>query len=119
MTVDGLKGGHSGVNIHECRANANQLLTRLLRKLLVAVQDVCIASLQGGDKRCARSQSAPLLEAMYTERCCDRLLRPDGDEILRQFRAGLTARRAYTIHVAAQHCGCVGTAVVEHHPTLM
>lgn len=62
VTVDGLKGGHSGVNIHECRGNANQLLTRSLRALLGTVEGARVASMQGGDKRCgSRRIRDPLL----------------------------------------------------------
>ena len=49
ILVDGLQGGHSGVEIHKNRANANQVMG----ELLVRIQEkmpVCIVSLAGGSK---------------------------------------------------------------------
>ena len=48
LTVEGLKGGHSGVDIHEYRANAIVLLASVLAPL--AEMGTRIVSLQGGDK---------------------------------------------------------------------
>lgn len=47
ITVDGLMGGHSGVEIHKERGNANCLLGRLLYELQ-QVSDVCVCSANGG-----------------------------------------------------------------------
>jgi dipeptidase D len=47
LTVSGLRGGHSGVNIHEQRANALKLLTRCLATLRDS-QDLRIVELSGG-----------------------------------------------------------------------
>ena len=49
ITVDGLKGGHSGVEINQGRGNASMLLGRVLRALekMTALR---IASVQGGQK---------------------------------------------------------------------
>ncbi len=49
LLVDGLQGGHSGVEIHKNRANAN----KVMGELLVRIQEkmpVCIVSLSGGAK---------------------------------------------------------------------
>ena len=49
LTVDGLQGGHSGVEIHKNRANANKVMGMLLdrvRKLM----PFCLTSLAGGAK---------------------------------------------------------------------
>ena len=49
ILVDGLQGGHSGVEIHKNRANAN----KVMGELLVRIQEklpVCIVSLAGGAK---------------------------------------------------------------------
>eukprot|EP00208_Stichococcus_sp_RCC1054_P000030 CAMPEP_0206143220 /NCGR_PEP_ID=MMETSP1473-20131121/19682_1 /ASSEMBLY_ACC=CAM_ASM_001109 /TAXON_ID=1461547 /ORGANISM="Stichococcus sp, Strain RCC1054" /LENGTH=503 /DNA_ID=CAMNT_0053538521 /DNA_START=190 /DNA_END=1701 /DNA_ORIENTATION=- len=67
VTVDGLKGGHSGVNIHECRGNANQLLTRSLRALLGTVEGARVASMQGGDKRNALAREASAVVLVPSE----------------------------------------------------
>lgn len=47
LSVSGLQGGHSGVEIHKERANANCLLIRILRELM-ATGDLCMISLKGG-----------------------------------------------------------------------
>jgi len=49
LTVDGLKGGHSGVDIHEKRGNAIKLLAHTLSHLHMHT-DARIASINGGGK---------------------------------------------------------------------
>jgi len=49
VLVTGLQGGHSGLNIHEGRANAIKLLTRLLWNLRDSV-DFQLAEIDGGNK---------------------------------------------------------------------
>ena len=50
LVLTGLKGGHSGVDIHLGRANANKLLFRFLKDA-VAEQEVRLASFNGGTLR--------------------------------------------------------------------
>lgn len=57
LTLKGLKGGHSGVDIHLGRGNANKLLIRFLKKA-VAAFDLEIASLKGGSLRNAIPREA-------------------------------------------------------------
>ncbi|MDO5017522.1 MAG: aminoacyl-histidine dipeptidase [Porphyromonas sp.] len=84
VTLSGLKGGHSGVDIHLGRGNANKMMVRFLKKA-VEEFNVSIAQLQGGSLRNAipRDASAVLtcpeeeydelakrvadFEALYTE----------------------------------------------------
>jgi len=56
LTVTGLKGGHSGLEIHKGRGNAIKLLNRALYALDVV--GARIASVQGGDKRNAIPREA-------------------------------------------------------------
>ncbi len=49
LTVEGLQGGHSGVEIHKNRANANKVMGMLLSRIQSAMP-ICITSLQGGAK---------------------------------------------------------------------
>ncbi len=49
LTVDGLQGGHSGVEIHKNRANANKVMGELLSRVQ-ALMPVCITKLEGGAK---------------------------------------------------------------------
>ena len=50
VTVKGLRGGHSGLEIHEGRGNANKLLVRLVREAIEEC-DARLASWQGGNMR--------------------------------------------------------------------
>lgn len=50
VTLKGLRGGHSGLEIHEGRANANKEMVRLVRKA-VAELDARLAEWHGGNMR--------------------------------------------------------------------
>ena len=50
VTLKGLKGGHSGLEIHEGRANANKEMVRFVRKA-IAELDARLALWQGGNMR--------------------------------------------------------------------
>jgi len=50
VTVKGLRGGHSGLEIHEGRGNANKLLVRLVREAVEEL-DARLACWQGGNMR--------------------------------------------------------------------
>lgn len=58
VALRGLRGGHSGVNIHEERGNAIKLLVRILQDLLHHHGDWRLASLQGGTARNALPREA-------------------------------------------------------------
>lgn len=51
VVVDGLRGGHSGVDIHLQRGNAIKLLVRVLQGLRAAGIDFALATLEGGTAR--------------------------------------------------------------------
>ncbi len=57
ISITGLKGGHSGVEIHLNRANANRLIGRLLRFLS---RDVLAFDIEGGEKMNAIASSGVL-----------------------------------------------------------
>jgi len=57
IALTGLRGGHSGVNIHEERGNAIKLLVRVLRGL-EALGSLRLVSLQGGTARNALPREA-------------------------------------------------------------
>lgn len=63
ITVTGLRGGHSGADIHECRGNANKLLARMLG---AAAFPFRLMSFNGGNKHNAipRESRAELLMAI-------------------------------------------------------
>ncbi|MCW8902500.1 aminoacyl-histidine dipeptidase [Sedimenticola sp.] len=57
LTLKGLKGGHSGVDIHRSRGNANKLLSRLL-SVAESVCDIRLSSFAGGNMRNAIPREA-------------------------------------------------------------
>lgn len=59
ITVDGLQGGHSGAEIHQCRANANIIMGKILNGL-----NCRLINWQGGQKANAIPRSATVLVAM-------------------------------------------------------
>ena len=62
LTVEGLKGGHSGVEIHKNLANANKVMGEFLGRVL-KIMPVCITKLSGGakDNAIPRSCEATLI----------------------------------------------------------
>ena len=57
LSISGLKGGHSGVDIHTGRANANKLLVRFLLNASIDF-DISITELNGGSLRNAIPREA-------------------------------------------------------------
>ena len=49
LCVDGLKGGHSGVEIHQNRANANKVMGEFMRRIQ-ELMPLCLTSFSGGSK---------------------------------------------------------------------
>jgi len=73
LTVDGLQGGHSGVEIHKNRANANKVMGEFLGRVQ-KLMPLCITKLQGGakDNAIPRSCQVTLIPlGMYIERIND------------------------------------------------
>ncbi len=73
LTVEGLQGGHSGVEIHKNRANANKVMGELLGRVQ-KLMPLCITKLQGGakDNAIPRSCSVTFVAlGMYIERIND------------------------------------------------
>ena len=88
LTVEGLQGGHSGVEIHKNRANANKIMGLLLSRVQ-ALMPFCITKLSGGAKDNAiprTSQATLVLLGMHPERINDitaelqNMLRTEFDE---------------------------------------
>lgn len=91
LELGGLRGGHSGVDIHLERGNAIKLLVRLLRALEGRFgNDLRLIELQGGSARNALAREARARIALPTEtadRVRDRAL--DFEQLLRQEFAGV------------------------------
>jgi len=67
LQLTGLRGGHSGLDIHEGRGNANQLLCRTLFRLQQALP-IRISALNGGSLRNAIPREASALVSIPTEK---------------------------------------------------
>ncbi len=65
LTVGGLRGGHSGVDIHRPRANANRILGRLL-DAVAADENFRLASLAGGSAHNAIPRDARAVVGIAT-----------------------------------------------------
>lgn len=66
ITVDGLKGGHSGIEIHQSGANANKLLARLL-VLMGQKISFNLSSINGGSKHNAIAREATAVIGIHKE----------------------------------------------------
>lgn len=65
INIRGLRGGHSGGDIHENRGNANKVLVRLLQDVLD--EDLQLVTIAGGSKRNAIAREAHAVIAMSDE----------------------------------------------------
>lgn len=63
IALKGLRGGHSGLEINEGRANANKLMVRLVRSA-IEYNDACLARWKGGNMRNAIPREATVLLAI-------------------------------------------------------
>ena len=73
LTVEGLQGGHSGVEIHKRRANANKVMGAFLSRVQ-QLMPLCITKLSGGAKDNAIPRSCEVTMValgMYIERIND------------------------------------------------
>ncbi len=73
LTVEGLQGGHSGVEIHKKLANANKIMGELLDRVQ-KIMPICITKLSGGAKDNAIPRSAQVtlvMLGMHPERIND------------------------------------------------
>ncbi|MDO5036494.1 MAG: beta-Ala-His dipeptidase, partial [Porphyromonas sp.] len=68
INLSGLKGGHSGADIHLGRGNANKLLVRFLKKALQQLS-ISVAELHGGSLRNAIPRDAEVLLTLPAEEC--------------------------------------------------
>jgi dipeptidase D len=84
LSVTGLFGGHSGVNIHEPRANANKLIAGLL-SVLVGEMNVHLCSWSGGSKHNAISRESTARFAVETGRATE------ADNLLNEVRSSILA----------------------------
>lgn len=70
ITIKGLKGGHSGLEIGEGRGNANKMIARIVREA-VADDDAQLASWHGGNMRNAIPREAEVVLTLPKENLDD------------------------------------------------
>jgi dipeptidase D len=64
LAIGGLEGGHSGIEIHTGKANANVLLLRALREFSDAIPEIRLGNLNGGTAHNAIPREADALVAV-------------------------------------------------------
>ena len=70
ITLTNLRGGHSGLEINEGRANANKLMARLIRQAIID-DDARLASWKGGNMRNAIPRAAEVVLTIPQENLDD------------------------------------------------
>ncbi len=73
LVVEGLQGGHSGVEIHKKRANATKVMGQFLQRIQ-ALMPLCLTAISGGEKDNAiacRCEATVVAMGMYPERIND------------------------------------------------
>ena len=86
LTVEGLRGGHSGVDIHRNRANANKVMGELLSRVQ-KLMPLCITKISGGSKDNVITHSCQVTlvaMGMYPEKIND-VAQQLEDEIRQQY----------------------------------
>lgn len=88
LVVGGLKGGHSGIDIHKHRGNANKILARTLAEVKKA-GEVNLISLNGGSRKNAipRDAEALVQTATSTDVDVERLVSQMEQTIQKEFAA--------------------------------
>lgn len=66
ITIKGLKGGHSGLEICEGRGDANKMMVRIVREA-IAEDEACLASWHGGNMRNAIPREAEVVLTLPKE----------------------------------------------------
>lgn len=66
ITIKGLKGGHSGLEICKGRGNANKMMVRIVREA-IAEDEACLASWHGGNMRNAIPREAEVVLTLPKE----------------------------------------------------
>jgi len=87
LTIEGLLGGHSGAEIHKERANANIVITRIIKALAYEVP-VALISLEGGlkDNAIPREAEATFLVPEGCEQMANEVISAVAEEITMEYR---------------------------------
>ncbi|MBD5465942.1 MAG: aminoacyl-histidine dipeptidase [Lachnospiraceae bacterium] len=87
ITLTGLMGGHSGVEIHKNRGNANILMGKLLQRLSEK-EDIALSALEGGTKDNAipREAKAIIFFSQDNRENCEKILKEMEKELQNIYR---------------------------------
>jgi dipeptidase D len=85
VVVRGLAGGHSGIDIHENRANSIRCLARVLDRTRAALGDLRLVTFRGGSMRNAIPREAFAVVALPSGQ------RPDAEAVCREVQGELEA----------------------------
>lgn len=112
LEVKGLRGGHSGVDIHLERGNANKLLVRLIREL-ERLTRLRVAGFQGGNARNALAREAHVVVAypVAATALVESYLR-QFEDVLRQELAGVD--EAVSVRMQPAVASTVMSAADQH-----
>ena len=103
LTVDGLIGGHSGEEIHKCRANSNNLMGRALVKLLNTAP-MRLLTVSGGSKDNAIPRDASAFVAVADIEAAGTAVAALQEALSGEYR---TADSGIRVTLAPAECGLV------------
>ncbi len=110
ISVKGLAGGHSGAEIHLCRANANRVLARLLA-VLYEDEPFRLIGVSGGNKRNAIPREAEAEIAVLDEKRATRILLEEEARIHAELSP---ADNGFRVHIGK---GCVREEMFSYKDT--
>ncbi len=89
LSISGLLGGHSGVDIHLPRGNANKMIARMLSALLEEMP-VALVEWNGGEKRNAIARSSTIIFGVPSSLSpkAEELLMKEKSDLLSYYRSG-------------------------------
>ena len=98
LVVDGLQGGHSGVEIHKNRANASKVMGQFLRRIQEKMP-LCLASFAGGSKDNAipRSCEVKAISLGLELECINEIAQTLQNEIRAKFDEPEAVVQAYNV----------------------
>ena len=113
LSLTGLKGGHSGLDINRGRANANKLMIRFL-KFAIANLDVRLASIDGGSLRNAIPREAFAVIALPAENA-DELIESleEFEEIYKEEYKGVEPSISFSCDVVDLPSGVINEVVQD------
>lgn len=96
LTVSGLLGGHSGVDIHLPRANANKLVARILSRLILET-GVMLSGWNGGNKANAITRDSTAIFGVPADRAsrAEEVLISERDSILNYYRSPVSGAEVH------------------------